>query len=147
MNIVGVHLDRREKLPHVEDVQKRIRDLGREAVFFNFNAADDERRYDAVEEIRQKLTADPANPGTVRVLLHSLAFGTLRALAGSPEVVNKKQMELTADVMGHSLVFWVQDLLRAGLLESYARIFAMTSGGSQSAIPHYGAVGAAKAAL
>lgn len=147
MHILGVHLDRREKLPHVEEVQKKIRESGREAEFYNFNAADDERRYEMVEEMRQRLTADAANPGTVRVLVHSLAFGTLKPLAGAPEVINKKQMELTADVMGHSLVFWVQDLLRAGLLESYARIFAMTSAGSRSAIPQYGAVGAAKAAL
>jgi NAD(P)-dependent dehydrogenase (short-subunit alcohol dehydrogenase family) len=49
--------------------------------------------------------------------------------------------------MGHSLVLWVQDLLAAGLMERGARIFAMTSGGGQKAIPLYGPVGAAKAVL
>lgn len=148
MNILGVHLDRREKLPHVEKLQERIRELGREAVFYNFNASDDERRVATVEAIRERLTqGDAATHGTVRVLLHSLAFGSLRPLAGAPEVASKKQIELTADTMGHSLVYWVQDLLKAGLLETYARIFAMTSAGSRAAIPQYGPVGAAKAVL
>jgi NAD(P)-dependent dehydrogenase (short-subunit alcohol dehydrogenase family) len=146
MNILGVHLDRRDKLAHVEDVQRRIREIGREAVFFNCNAADDDRRHETVEKIRQQLAA--ANPqGTVRVLLHSIAFGALKPLAGAEEVATRKQLEMTSDVMGHSLVFWVQDLLRAGLLENFARVFAMTSAGSRTAIPQYGPVAAAKAAL
>ncbi len=147
MNILGVHLDRREKLDHVEDVQKRIREIGRDVHFFNFNAADDEKRASTVEAIRRRLTLDQESQGTVRVLIHSLAFGTLKPLAGAPDVTSKNQMELTADVMAHSLVYWVQDLLRAGLLENFARIFALTSAGSRSAIPQYGAVGAAKAAI
>src|SRR6516225_2861394 len=39
MNIFGVHMDRRATMPHVEEVQARIRNLGRECQFFNFNAA------------------------------------------------------------------------------------------------------------
>ena len=123
MNIFGVHLDRREKLPHVAEIQERIRALGREAQFFNCNASDDEMRQDVVEQMRPRL-ADP--PGTLRVLMHSLAFGALKPLAGAEQVVSKKQLEITADTMGHSLVYWVQDCLRAGLLEAGARIFAMT---------------------
>jgi enoyl-[acyl-carrier protein] reductase III len=146
MNIVGVHMDRREKLPHVDDIQKRIREIGREAVYFNVNAADDEKRATTIEYIRTRLAADQPQ-GTVRVFLHSLAFGTLKPLAGATDVASKKQLEQTADVMGHSLVYWVQDLLKAGLLENFARIFAMTSAGSRAAVPQYGPVGAAKATL
>jgi len=129
MNIFGVHLDRRDKLPHVAEIQERIRALGREAQFFNCNASDDEMRQDVVEQMRPRL-ADP--PGTLRVLMHSLAFGALKPLAGAEQVVSKKQLEITADTMGHSLVYWVQDCLRAGLFEAGARIFAMTSSGSHS---------------
>jgi NAD(P)-dependent dehydrogenase (short-subunit alcohol dehydrogenase family) len=143
MNIFGVHLDRRETLPHAEQVQQRIREVGRDAVFFNGNAADDARRTAAVSAMRERLAGDA---GTLRVLLHSLAFGALKPLAGA-EAVTKKQLELTCDVMGHSLVMWVQDALAAGLMERGARIFAMTSGGGQKAIPLYGPVGAAKAVL
>ena len=53
MNIFGVHLDRRDKLPHVEEIQDQIRALGREAEFFNCNASDDEMRADIMEKIRE----------------------------------------------------------------------------------------------
>ena len=49
--------------------------------------------------------------------------------------------------MGHSLVYWVQDCLRAGLFDWGGRIFAMTSAGGTRAIPNYGPVSAAKAIL
>jgi NAD(P)-dependent dehydrogenase (short-subunit alcohol dehydrogenase family) len=42
--IVGVHLDRKGALPHVEEVITAIRSTGRRALFFNVNAADAERR-------------------------------------------------------------------------------------------------------
>ena len=144
MNIFGVHMDRRDKLPHVAEVQERIRALGRECEYFNFNAADEEKRKECVEQIRQRV-ADPA--GTLRVLLHSLAWGVLKPLTGAAIVANKKQIESTADTMGHSLVYWVQECLWAGLLDKGARIFAMTSAGSTRAIPEYGPVSAAKAIL
>ena len=140
MNIFGVHLDRREGAARVEQIRARIAATGRESVFFNGNAADEERRRQTVEAIRQRLEN---GGGTVRVLLHSLAFGALKPMAEIP----KRQLELTADVMGHSLVYWVQDLLATGLIGAGGRIFAMTSGGSRRAIPMYGAVGAAKAVL
>jgi NAD(P)-dependent dehydrogenase (short-subunit alcohol dehydrogenase family) len=144
MNIFGVHMDRRDKLPHVADVRERIRAAGRECEFFNFNAADEDKRKECVEGIRQRL-ANP--PGTLRVLMHSLAWGALKPLAGAEIVANKKQIESTADIMGHSLVYWVQECLLAGLFDKGARIFAMTSSGSTRAIPEYGPVSAAKAIL
>ena len=144
MNIFGVHMDRRSTLPHVEEVRARIHAFGRESEFFNINAADDEKRKECVEQIRRRV-ADP--PGTLRVLLHSLAWGALKPLAGAEIVANKKQIESTADIMGHSLVYWVQECLWAGLLDRGARIFAMTSSGGTRVIPEYGPVSAAKAIL
>jgi enoyl-[acyl-carrier protein] reductase III len=144
MNIVGVHMDRRDKLPHVAEVQARIRAAGRECAFFNLNAAEEAKRQDCVEQVRQRLTG---TPGWLRVLMHSLAWGTLKPLAGAEIVANKKQIESTADIMGHSLVYWVQECLRAGLFDKGTRIFAMTSSGGTRAIPEYGPVSAAKAIL
>jgi enoyl-[acyl-carrier-protein] reductase (NADH) len=86
-------------------------------------------------------------PGTLRVLMHSLAFGSLKPLVGAEEVVSRHQLELTADVMGNSLVYWVQECLWAGLFDRGARIFAMTSIGGVRAVPQYGPVSAAKATL
>jgi len=83
--------------------------------------------------------------GALRVLMHSLAFGALKTLAGAEEVISRYQLELTADVMGHSLVYWVQACLKAGLMDRGVRIFAMTSIGGSRAVPNYGPVSAAKA--
>jgi enoyl-[acyl-carrier protein] reductase III len=143
MNIFGVHLDRREKAAHAVEIQERIQAMGREAQFFNINAADDGRRKECVEQ----MTAHMGQEGTLRVLLHSLAFGALKPLAGAQEVAARHQLELTADVMGHSLVYWVQECLWAGLMDKGARIFAMTSSGGTKVIPNYGPVSAAKAIL
>jgi len=144
MNIFGVHLDRRDKMPHVNEIQEKIRGLGREVQFFNVNAADDVRRKETVEQMA-KAMVEPA--GTLRVLLHSLAFGSLKPLAGAEEVATRHQLELTTDVMGHSLVYWVQECLWAGMLDRGARIFAMTSSGGTRVIPNYGPVSAAKAVI
>src|SRR5205823_636601 len=94
MNIFGVHLDERETMPRVYAIEQRISDLGRDAQFFNLNAADDEKRKECVEQIRQRLSAQP---GTVRVLLHSIAFGALKPLAGAQVVASREQIESTAD--------------------------------------------------
>src|SRR5947209_9736405 len=144
MNIFGVHLDRRDKMPHVNEIQEKIRGLGREVQFFNVNAADDGRRKETVEQMANAMVEPP---GTLRVLLHSLAFGSLKPLAGAEEVATRHQLELTSDVMGHSLVYWVQECLWAGMLDKGARIFAMTSSGGTRAIPQYGPVSAAKAII
>jgi enoyl-[acyl-carrier protein] reductase III len=144
MNVFGVHLDRRETLPHAHEVQERIRGLGRQATFFNMNAADDEKRKEAIAHIRGVFEK---TPGTVRVLLHSLAFGALKPLVGAEDTASKRQIEVTADVMGHSLVYWVQDLVAHQLMGAGGRIYAMTSEGGGKAIPRYGPVCAAKAIL
>jgi len=54
---------------------------------------------------------------------------------------------MTLDVMANSLVYWTQGLVFRNLLAEGGRIFTLTSAGSHSVIPSYGAVSAAKAAL
>ena len=85
----------------------------------------------------------------VKVLIHSLAFGTLKPyISDSPKLtINQSQMEMTLDVMANSLVYWVQDLVNHKLLVNGSRIYALTSAGSHRVVPNYGAVSAAKAAL
>jgi enoyl-[acyl-carrier-protein] reductase (NADH) len=61
--------------------------------------------------------------------------------------MTKAQMEMTLDVMAHSLVYWVQDLAASELLGAGAHVLAMTSAGGHRIWPSYGAVSAAKAAL
>ena len=146
MDIFGVHLDRRATLPNVERIQGEIRAAGREGVFFNMNASDPERRREGLDTM-EKTLAERGEAGGIRVLLHSLAFGTLKPfIAADPkEGITQAQMDMTLDVMAHSLVYWVQDLVARGLMRQGGKIFAMTSSGGTRVFPTYGAVSAAKA--
>ncbi len=149
--ICGIHLDFRAGLPHVEELKARIEALGSEALYINMNAADDEKRLAALTMLRERFdrSAAEGRHAYVRVLMHSLAFGSLVPfLAQDPKAAaDRKKMEMTQDVMANSLVYWVQDLWRGGFLESGSRIFSMTSEGSSRVVPSYGVVSSAKAAL
>jgi enoyl-[acyl-carrier protein] reductase III len=147
MNIFGVHLDRQATMPAVDHVVKEIKSANRQAVFFNINAADAAKRTETLGDIQKHLSHDPSS--TVRVLVHSLAFGTLKPFiaAKSEEMMTQAQMEMTIDVMANSLVYWTQGLVQRGLMKQGGRIFAMTSSGGHSVLPFYGAVSAAKATL
>ncbi len=145
MNICGVHLDRRSGMENVEKIQKKIKDKGVKAVFFNVNAADTQKR----GEVLDALGSHTDGEGPVKILLHSLAFGTLKHyISDKPEeMLNNKNMDMTLDVMAHSLVYWAQDVVTREMMGGGGRIFAMTSSGSHRVWPTYGAVSAAKAAL
>jgi enoyl-[acyl-carrier protein] reductase III len=144
-NIVGVHLDRYATMPHVEEIISKINAAGSKHLFFNVNAADDIKREEITAELKEKFEGK----GVIKVLMHSLAFGSLKPFISrdNDQSITKSQMEMTLDVMAHSLVYWTQDIVKNGLLARKARIFAMTSSGGHTVIPTYGAVSAAKAAL
>jgi len=148
MDVFGVHLDRKTTMANVERIVGEIRGMGREAQFFNMNAADEEKRREALTQM-EKVLKERGEEGQVKVLLHSLAFGTLKPFvtANPAEAINKAQMDMTVDVMAHSLIYWVQDLVWRGLMKDGGRVFAMTSSGGQRVWYTYGAVSAAKAAL
>lgn len=147
VNIFGVHLDRRATLPNVQRIVSDIEAMGRRAVFFNINAADEAKRREMLDRAEQVLREEGG--GQVRVLLHSLSFGTLKPYIGEnpEEAITKAQIEMTLDVMAHSLVYWVQDVVGRKLMGRGGRIYAMTSAGGSRIFPTYGAVSAAKAAL
>jgi NAD(P)-dependent dehydrogenase (short-subunit alcohol dehydrogenase family) len=138
-DICGVHLDRKAGLAQVEEIRRRIEGHGRRALYFNVNAADPEKRREVVDALA-------AEQAVVWVLLHSLAFGTLKPFVGDDRIT-EQQMDMTLAVMAHSLVYWTQDVVARGLMARGGRIFSMTSSGSTRAIASYGAVSAAKCAL
>lgn len=146
-NIFGIHLDRQSTMIKVNQIIKKIEKTGHKAVFFNMNAADPIKRNDTLDEIKERF-ATKEHP-LINVVIHSLAFGTLKPfISKSPnDGITKTQMEMTLDVMAHSLVYWTQGLVHRDLLAKHGRIFALTSAGSQQIIPTYGAVSAAKAAV
>ncbi|GGQ06452.1 SDR family oxidoreductase [Streptosporangium pseudovulgare] len=143
-NVLGVHFDTAERQEKVAILQEELRSQGVRAHFFNRNAADARVRAELVPEF-----AGLVGEAGVRTLMHSLAFGSLVPfIAGDPKkAFTPRQMDMTLNVMAHSLVYWTQDVHRAGLLRPGSKIFAMTSAGDEKVSPNYGGVSAAKCAL
>ncbi len=142
-NIFGVHLDRKSTMPEVEKLLKEIESKNVFVKFFNVNAADHDKRREVIEEIEKILKKENKY---LRIFLHSLAFGSLKPYVGETKIT-PRDLEMTVEVMGHSLVWWVVDLFEKGLLGNGSRVFAMTSAGSQRVWESYGAVSASKAVL
>ena len=102
---------RRATLPNAEAVVKAVEARGRRARFYNANAASAEKRAEIVEELQGWMAEGPK----LRVLLHSLAFGTLKPLVAreKADAVTPAQMAMTLEVMATSLVDWTEALLTA----------------------------------
>ncbi|MBL1212004.1 MAG: SDR family oxidoreductase [Ignavibacteriae bacterium] len=146
-SIFGIHLDRQVTMPKVKQIIKKIERAGQQAVFFNMNAADQLKRNDVLDEIKERFSTK--DKPDIDVLIHSLAFGALKPYIAknANDCISQQQMVMTLDVMAHTLVYWTQGLIQRNMFMHGGRIFALTSAGSQTVIPHYGAVSAAKAAL
>ena len=147
MNIFGVHFDRAATMPNVERIINDIRAQDVRVIFFNINASDAARRNETLDAIKKEFVS--LREASLRVLMHTLAFGTLKPFISknSEEMISQAQMEMTIDVMANSLVYWTQGAFARGLMKKGGRIFAMTSSGGHTVLPNYGAVSAAKAAL
>ncbi|HEY7535113.1 MAG TPA: SDR family oxidoreductase, partial [Thermodesulfobacteriota bacterium] len=148
MHIFGIHLDRRAAMVNVDRICSRIKEMGRQVAFFNINASDPLKRKETLDQV-EKIIKENDTPSTIKVLLHSLAFGTLKPYISSlqNDMVTDSNMNMTLDVMAHSLVYWAQELVFRKLMVSGGRIFAMTSAGGHRVWSTYGPVSAAKAAL
>jgi len=145
MNICGVHFDRAATIPNAEKVKAECESFGVKTLFFNVNASDAEKRKEVVELLAKQMASPESQ---VKVLMHSLAFGSLKPfVAKDPKnQLTQAQIEMTMDVMANALVYWTQSAFNNGLLKKGSRIYTMTSSGGHSQFPDYGAVSAAKAA-
>ena len=133
-DIAGVHLDRAKMEAHVEGIKEEIEATGHRAWYFNINANDDEKRGEVIDALEEDVEE---NGGTVAVLMHSLAFGTLKPFVGdSEETINKAQMDMTLDVMAHSLVYWTQDLWREGLIAEGSNRIALAKFRASLSVRH-----------
>jgi NAD(P)-dependent dehydrogenase (short-subunit alcohol dehydrogenase family) len=147
-HIIGVHLDTGQRLREVEALRAELAGYGVQVHLVNDNAASQAGRDRVLPDIIERVGAD-----SVRVLVHSLAFGALAPYlpdadgADADQTLTQRQLDMTMTVMANSLVYWTQDLLRVGLLGQSSRIFAMTSSGTARVARSYGAVSAAKSAL
>lgn len=144
VNVLGVHFDSREAQKEIDDFVASLNQDGRRVWFFNENAARAENQTRMIQVFKELLGED-----RIKVFVHSIAFGSLGRFIpdGSDEVISRKQLGMTVEVMANTLVYWVQELLQEGLFAEHAQIFALTSIGGARVWPTYGAVSAAKATL
>ena len=75
MNVCIVHRDRRGAMARIEPEFEKIRGLGVQLVTHNADALRVEKREQILEELKGTL-----GDGSVRVLLHSIAFGNLKLI-------------------------------------------------------------------
>jgi hypothetical protein len=75
---ICIHLDF-AALQRVEEVKADLGALGRDVLFINMNAADDEKRGAALDRLEERFAASRAagREPYVHVVMHSLAFGSL----------------------------------------------------------------------
>ena len=85
----------------------------------------------------------------IKVFIHSLAFGSMKSFINDnpKQQLNKKNIDMTLDVMSNSIIYWAQSLYSNNLFVKGSQILAMTSSGGRKQWPSYGAISMSKAAL
>jgi enoyl-[acyl-carrier protein] reductase III len=139
INIYGIYLRKPQSV--ITKLEEYIKSQNVECFFHKMNAMNEDKQIEAIK-ILQKL-------GNIKCFIHSIAFGTLKPMItkNEKEALNYKNIEMTINVMGSSLVYWSQALYRANLLKKGSQIYSMTSSGGRKQWPSYGAVSMAKATL
>lgn len=139
MNICIVHRDRKSNLALFDKEVKDMESMGVAIKAFNKDALKDEVRSVIVQQF-------PKN--SIKVLVHSIAKGTLKKMCGNEdEILSKQDFEVTIQAMASSWYVWTQALLQSDLFTENARNIAFTSEGNSRVWPGYGAVSAAKSVL
>ena len=139
VNIYGLYL--RKRRDDIESLKNKLSNYGVEVVYKKANASNDDSRLEIIDELKSK--------GDIRIkmLIHSIAFGTLKKMIGQNDFLNKKNIEMTLDTMCNNIIYWTQDLFRADLLKKGSHIVSMTSAGGHKNWESYGAISMAKAGL
>ena len=140
--IIAFHFDRGEAKKIAEETIQEVNKLtdGR-CHYFNINAASEE----AIETYIPKIK-EITKGAKLKLLLHSIAFGTTTNFFGE-KPVTQRQMDMTVHVMGNSILYWTQKLYLDELLGAGSRIIGLTSEGNYLAMEGYGPVSVAKVAM
>ena len=140
--IIAFHFDRGEVKQQAEELKTEINEItGGRCHYFNTNAAAVKTMDEYIPRISEITGGNP-----VKLLLHSIAFGTTTNFFGD-KPVTQKQMDMTVHVMGNSLLYWTQKLYDAKLLGEGSRVLGLTSEGNYDAMEGYGPVSVAKMAM
>jgi NAD(P)-dependent dehydrogenase (short-subunit alcohol dehydrogenase family) len=139
MNICIVHRDRKSNLAAFEKEVKAMESFGVSVKTFNQDALSKDVRGAIVQEF-------PKN--SVKLLLHSIAKGSLKTMRGyENETLSKQDFDITIHAMATSWYEWTQILIQHEIFTKKARNIAFTSEGNSRVWPGYGAVSAAKSVL
>ena len=140
--IIAFHFDRGEAKKIAEETINEVTDLtGGRCHYFNTNAASEDAMKIHIPKIKEITSGSQ-----LKLLLHSIAFGTTTNFFGD-KPVTQRQMDMTVHVMGNSLLYWTQNLLNEELLGDGSRIIGLTSEGNYLAMEGYGPVSVAKVAM
>lgn len=140
--IIAFHFDRGEAKKLAQETIEEVNDLtGGRCHYFNTNAASEETIDKYLPEIIKITNGKP-----LKLLLHSIAFGTTTNFFGE-KPVTQRQMDMTIHVMGNSLLYWTQKLFGEKLLGKGSRVMGLTSEGNYLAMEGYGPVSVAKVAM
>ncbi len=140
--IIAFHFDRGEAKKIAEQTITEVSSLssGR-CHYFNVNAASEKTIEKYIPKIKKLTSGEP-----IKLLLHSIAFGTTTNFFGS-KPVTQRQMDMTVHVMANSLLYWTQKLYEEKLLKNGSRVMGLTSEGNYLAMDGYGPVSVAKVAM
>ena len=140
LNIYGLYL--RKKQADIDILKTKLEQYGIEVIFKKANAANLDNISTCVDELNQIKNVN------IKILIHSVAFGTLKSMISDDNNhLNKKQIDMTLDVMCNSLIYWTQEIFKKGLFSNGSQIIAMTSAGGRRNWNSYGAVSLAKAGI
>ena len=140
--IIAFHFDRGEAKKIANKTIEEVKEITKDRChYFNTNATS-EKTMDEYIPILKKIT----NGEPLKLLLHSIAFGTTTNFFGD-KPVTQRQMDMTVHVMGNSILYWTQKLFNQGLLSNGSRVIGLTSEGNFLAMEGYGPVSVAKVAM
>ena len=140
--IISFHFDRGEAKKIANDTIEEVAKItNNRCHYFNTNATSEKTMWEYIPKIKEITNGEP-----LKLLLHSIAFGTTTNFFGDTPVT-QRQMDMTVHVMGNSLLYWTQKLHQAKLLSSGSRIIGLTSEGNYLAMDGYGPVSVAKVAM
>ena len=140
INIYGIYL--RKKQSYIDELMDELSQYNVKIIYKKANVANEENIHNIVDELKT------INNIRVKMLIHSVAFGTLKNMITNDDTgLNKKNIEMTLDVMCNNLIYWSQNLYKENLLKEGSHIIGMTSSGGRKNWNSYGAVSLAKSGM
>jgi enoyl-[acyl-carrier protein] reductase I len=121
-----------------ENVEELVSEFGKKTPLFPCDVTSDDEIKAFFENVRSQTDR-------VDLMLHSLAYVPREALEGDFISTTREAFRIAQDVSAYSLVALAREA--APLMTSGGSIIAMTYYGSKKVMPHYNAMGVAKASL